>query len=126
MGRDLRQVQDAITAAKAELATTSDSAALLQQKLEAAVGLEPTVAQDVLGRPDIPQILERCSGVKQPQPTSNTVLLASNKWQRASRNTKWHSVRHLTPEKAQIAEDVSTEFLFGRRRFDALRWAVQP
>ena len=61
LGRDLRQVQHAITAAKAELATTSDSAALLQQKLEAAIGLEPTVAQDVLGRPEIAQRKFQCT-----------------------------------------------------------------
>ena len=47
-------------------------------------------------------------------------------FEKVPNSDQWHAARHLTPEKAQIAEDVSTEFLFGRRRFDALRWAVQP
>ena len=80
LGRDLRQVQKAITAAKAGLASTSDSAVLLQKKLEAAIGPEPTTAQDVLGRPEIAQVLERRSKTKFRAPNPDEILLASKKW----------------------------------------------
>ena len=97
LGRDLRQVQDAILAAKAELArgpSHDRGTEPLQQRLEAALGPDLAAAQQVLGKPEVAQVLEARTKHWFRSPNLDEILLApSNKGQSSRRATKWHTMR---------------------------------
>ena len=124
LGRDLRQVQKAITAARAELESTADDTALLQQKLEAAMGPEPTVAQDVLGKPDVAQVIQRKSANQFRAPTPEETLVASR--QRNSRGTKWHAVRPLASAAEQGTIEAFSASLLQHGGATECGWQIQP
>ena len=109
LGRDLRQVQKAIIAAKAELTATTGGAELLQQQLQAAIGPGPS-AQDVLGRPEVAQVLEdRKARFRSPNP--DEILLASS-MQRSNRQTKYHSLRPRASTAGTGALEALQELFF--------------
>lgn len=123
LGRDLRQVQKAITAARAELEATEGGTAQLQKQLDEAIGPGSPMAQDVLGRPDVRQVIQR-KAPRSREPEPGERLVAST--QRNSRGTKWHAVRTPASSAEQGAGMADATSFVRPGEVTVCGWRVPP
>ena len=126
LGRDLRQVQEAIIAAKAELARASPhdgGTEPLQRRLEAALGPDLAAAQEVLGKPEVAQVLEARTKHWCRSPDLHDILLASR---RSHRVTKWHTLRPPASAAVAGARDAIQEQLLAKGGTAWCGWSFGP